>query len=289
MGASLALAGMTGCKPVRSDDVVPFVNRPDGFIEGRTEHYATAVLFDGYAQPVLATTSAGRPIKLDGNPEHPAFRGGSTPFMQAAILDLYDPDRSQAPLMGGHSASWADFDGQMARWRAEWAKNGGAGLRILVGPTTSPTLFRQIAELRTALATGARASVRSDSAPMTRRRPSASGRIARRPKSSSASTTICWGPGPSQAIHGRAWGERHGDAPANGRLRLFMAETTPTQTGAKADAQPGRAAFAIADACAGRRGGCRRQWRRGRADRRGVDLGEAGRRGACERARAIAC
>ena len=85
MGASLALAGMTGCKPVRSDDVVPFVNRPDGFIEGRTGHYATAVLFDGYAQPVLATTSAGRPIKLDGNPDHPAFRGGSTPFMQAAI------------------------------------------------------------------------------------------------------------------------------------------------------------------------------------------------------------
>ena len=127
MGASLALAGMTGCKPVRSDDVVPFVNRPDGFIEGRTGHYATAVLFDGYAQPVLATTSAGRPIKLDGNPDHPAFRGGSTPFMQAAILDLYDPDRSQAPLMGGHPASWADFDGQMARWRAEWAANRRRG------------------------------------------------------------------------------------------------------------------------------------------------------------------
>ena len=114
MGASLALAGMSGCKPVRSDDVVPFVNRPGGFIEGRVEHYATAVLFEGFAQPVLATTSAGRPIKLDGNPEHPAFRGGSTPFMQAAILDLYDPDRSQAPLAGGHPASWADFDGQMA-------------------------------------------------------------------------------------------------------------------------------------------------------------------------------
>ncbi|HYX47204.1 MAG TPA: TAT-variant-translocated molybdopterin oxidoreductase, partial [Sphingomicrobium sp.] len=100
MGASLALAGMAGCKPVRSDDVVPFVNRPEGYLEGRTDHYATAVLFEGFAQPVLATTSAGRPIKLDGNPEHPAFRGGSTPFMQASILDLYDPDRSQAPMFG---------------------------------------------------------------------------------------------------------------------------------------------------------------------------------------------
>ena len=151
MGASLALAGMAGCKPARSDEVVPFVNRPEGFLEGRVDHYATAVPFDGYAQPVIATTSAGRPIKLDGNPEHPAFRGGSTPFMQAAILDLYDPDRSQEPLMGGHPASWADFDGQMARWRSAWGASGGAGLRILIGPTSSPTLLRQIAELKSAL------------------------------------------------------------------------------------------------------------------------------------------
>src|SRR6185437_13489142 len=151
MGASLALAGMSGCKPVRSDDVVPFVSRPEGLLEGRVDHYATAVLFDGFAQPVLATTSAARPIKLDGNPEHPAFRGGSTPFMQAAILDLYDPDRSQAPVFGGHSASWADFDGQMARWREQWRTSKGAGLRILVGPTTSPTLIRQLTQLQAAL------------------------------------------------------------------------------------------------------------------------------------------
>ena len=151
MGASLALAGMSGCKPVRSDDVVPFVNRPEGYLEGRVDHYATAILFEGYAQPVLATTSAGRPIKLDGNPDHPAFRGGSTPFMQAAILDLYDPDRSQAPLMGGHAASWADFEGQMVKWRASWRQSQGAGLRMLIAPTTSPTLLRQITELKSAL------------------------------------------------------------------------------------------------------------------------------------------
>ena len=234
MGASLALAGMSGCKPARSDDVVPFVNRPDGFIEGRTAHYATAVLFDGYAQPVLATTSAGRPIKLDGNPDHPAFRGGSTPFMQAAILDLYDPDRSQAPLMGGHPASWADFDGQMTRWRSEWAKSGGAGLRVLIGPTTSPTMLRQIAELRGALPQ-ARVHLFD---PIVAYAVDATPRL--RPDLSVAQVVVSLdddllGPGPSQAIHGRIWGERHGDAPANGRLRLFMAESTPTQTGAKAD------------------------------------------------------
>ena len=105
MGASLALAGMSGCKPVRSDDVVPFVNRPEGFLEGRTDHYATAVLFDGFAQPVVATTSAGRPIKLDGNPEHPAFRGGSTPFMQAASTKLQSMTAVRTRRTGARSGS----------------------------------------------------------------------------------------------------------------------------------------------------------------------------------------
>jgi MoCo/4Fe-4S cofactor protein with predicted Tat translocation signal len=234
MGASLALAGMSACKPVRSDDVVPFVNRPEGVLNGRTDHYATAVFFDGFAQPVLATTSAGRPIKLDGNPQHPAFRGGSTPFMQAAILDLYDPDRSQEPLMSDRPASWADFDGQMVNWRAAWRANGGAGLRILVGPTTSPTLLRQVAELKSAFPQ-ARVHLFD---------PLAGNDGALRPKFDAAQVVVSldddWlGPGPSQAINGRLWGERHGNLDTSQRMRLFMAETTPTQTGAKADRRIG--------------------------------------------------
>jgi len=238
MGASLALAGMAGCKPVRSDDVVPFVNRPEGLLEGRTEHYATAVPFDGFAQPVVATTSGGRPIKLDGNPEHPAFRGGSTPFMQAAILDLYDPDRSQAPLAGGRPASWGDFDGQMAKWRAAWAQSRGAGLRILIGPTSSPTLLRQIAELKAALPQ-ARVHLFDPLSgyagePPTRLRPN----LANAEVVVSLDDDLL-GPGAMQAINARAWGERHGDLDVSNRMRLYVAETTPTQTGAKADRRIG--------------------------------------------------
>jgi len=236
MGASLAFAGMSACKPARSDDAVPFVNRPEGYLEGRADHYATAVLFEGHAQPVVAATSAGRPIKLDGNPEHPAFRGGSTPFMQAAILDLYDPDRSQEPLFGGHPASWGDFDGQMAKWRAAWRANAGAGLRLLIGPTTSPTLLRQIAELTSALP---RARVHLFD-PLGGYAGEAPERL--RPKLENAEVVVSLdddllGPGAAQAIHARSWASRHGDAPQ--RMRLFMAETTPTQTGAKADRRLG--------------------------------------------------
>jgi molybdopterin-containing oxidoreductase family iron-sulfur binding subunit len=238
MGASLALAGMSGCKPVRSDDVVPFVNHPQNYLEGRTEHYATAVPFEGYAQPVLATTSAGRPIKLDGNPEHPAFRGGSTPFMQAAILDLYDPDRSQAPLMNGRPASWGDVDGQMARWRTAWQANGGAGLRILIGPTTSPTLLRQIDALKSGLPQ-ARVHLFD---PLAGYGGGAQQQF--RPNLEAAEVVVSLdddllGPGAMQAINARAWGLRHGSLDTSQRMRLFVAETTPTQTGAKADRRIG--------------------------------------------------
>jgi Fe-S-cluster-containing dehydrogenase component len=238
MGASLALAGMSGCKPVRSDDVVPFVNRPEGYLKGRVDHYATAVLFDGFAQPVLATCVAGRPIKLDGNPEHPAFRGGSTPFIQAAILDLYDPDRSQEPLTGGHPASWADFDGQMARCRGAWRANRGEGLRILIGPTSSPTLLRQIDELK-ALLPQARVHLFDPLSGYAGATPQQL-----RPKLEAAEVVVSLdddllGPGEMQAINARAWSERHGDVARDKRMRLFVAETTPTQTGAKADRRLG--------------------------------------------------
>ena len=238
MGASLALAGMSGCKPARSDDVVPFVNRPEGYLEGRVDHYATAVLFEGYAQPVLATTSAGRPIKLDGNPEHPAFRGGSTPFMQAAILDLYDPDRSQEPLFGGHPASWDAFDGAVAKWKTGWRASGGAGLRLLIGPTTSPTLLRQIAEVKRTLPQ-ARVHLFDPLGGYT-----GEPRPRLRPRLENAEVVVSLdddllGPGPAQAINARAWGDRHGDLDVRNRMRLFVAETTPTQTGAKADRRLG--------------------------------------------------
>jgi len=98
MGASLLLAGLTGCGDDRVDLALPYVNSPEAMVPGVPRLYATAIPFEGYIQPVLATTHAGRPTKLDGNPQHPVSTGASDPFTQAAVLQLYDPDRSQTPL-----------------------------------------------------------------------------------------------------------------------------------------------------------------------------------------------
>lgn len=92
----MAAAGLAGCKPKITETIVPYVRQPAEVIPGRPLYFATSMTLAGYAQGVIATSREGRPIKLDGNPDHPANLGSSDVFLQAAILDMYDPDRSQA-------------------------------------------------------------------------------------------------------------------------------------------------------------------------------------------------
>src|ERR1043165_854616 len=99
--ASLALAGLTAStrQPVR--EILPYVKQPEELVPGEPLFYATSMCLGGYATGVLAKSHEGHPIKVDGSPEHPASLGGSSIWMQASILDLYDPDRAQAVLCNG--------------------------------------------------------------------------------------------------------------------------------------------------------------------------------------------
>ena len=99
MGASLALAGigLTGCRrPLLN--MVPFSKGVEWEIPGNALHYATAMPRRAGALPLVATCYNGRPTKLEGNPVVPGFTGSTDHLGQAAILDLYDPDRSKAIL-----------------------------------------------------------------------------------------------------------------------------------------------------------------------------------------------
>src|SRR5688572_28917427 len=109
MGASIALAGVAGCTYKPEEKIVPYVNQPEQVVPGRPLYFATVQTRNGYARGVLVESHEGRPTKIEGNPQHPASLGSSDVHMQASLLDLYDPDRSQTVTRAGREATWSDF------------------------------------------------------------------------------------------------------------------------------------------------------------------------------------
>jgi len=144
MAASAALAGLTGCTKMPEQKIVPYVTPPEEIIPGRPLFYATSLTQDGIASGVLVESHMGRPTKIEGNPEHPGSLGATDVPTQAAILGLYDPDRSQTIIREGHISSWGAFVNMVNDLRTNFATNKGEGLRILTGTITSPTLAAQI-------------------------------------------------------------------------------------------------------------------------------------------------
>jgi molybdopterin-containing oxidoreductase family iron-sulfur binding subunit len=150
MGASLALAGLTGCTRQPEETIVPYVKPPEDMVPGRPLFFATAVTDGGYAKGVIVETHMGRPTKVEGNPDHPASLGATDVFGQASVLDLYDPDRSQTLTYLGEIRPWGSFLAAVkAALDGQRAAQGG-GLRLLTETVTSPTLAAQIQELLTA-------------------------------------------------------------------------------------------------------------------------------------------
>ena len=145
MGASVALAGLTGCRPP-AEQIVPYVNQPENLIPGKPIYFATAMPLSGYARGVLVESHMYRPTKIEGNPEHPASRGASDAFMQASILNLYDPDRSQVVRRMGEISTWSEFVAALQPILTA-AKTNGAGLRILTQTITSPSLGAQMQQV----------------------------------------------------------------------------------------------------------------------------------------------
>jgi len=245
MGASLALAGLTGCTRQPEEKIVPYVKAPEEVVPGRALFFATAVIDGGYAKGVLVESHMGRPTKVEGNPDHPASLGATDVFGQASVLDLYDPDRSQTLTYLGEIRPWGSFLAAVkAAVDAQRASQGG-GLRILTETVTSPTLAAQIEELLaahpsarwhqydpvgadsvragTALALGASSAVLYDL--------------------DKADVVLCLdadfvGAGPANLRLIRAFASRRrlgGEQSPAGMNRLYVAESSPSLTGSLAD------------------------------------------------------
>jgi len=141
MGASMALAGLAGCTKQPDEPIYPYVKQPEDLILGKPMYFATAHPFVTGAVPLLVKCDQFRPIKIDGNPEHPYNQGSSDPFTQATLLDLYDPDRSQHVTYRGENREWAEFIVGL-REKVISTKDG-TGIYFLSETITSPTLARQ--------------------------------------------------------------------------------------------------------------------------------------------------
>jgi molybdopterin-containing oxidoreductase family iron-sulfur binding subunit len=231
------------------------VNTPENVQPGKAKWYASAVTLNGFAQPVLGKTYVGRPVKLEGNPDHPLTRGAGDAFLQAALLGLYDPERSQAPRHLGRPASWTAFDAAMGAEARALDALQGEGFRLLTGTVTSPTLTRQIAELLGRWPK-ARWHVLE---PINEDQRLAATRLAfGRPlqmhyQLDQAEAVVSFdddllGPGPRQAVQARLWAERRLAFQAGeGASRLFVAEPMPSLTGIRAEQRLVASAGSVAD------------------------------------------
>ena len=239
MGASLALAGLTACRWPK-ERIVPFASRPEGFVPGVPQRYATAFEVAGSALGMLVTSFDGRPIKAEGNPGHPDSLGALPAVAQASVLELYDPDRSRRLLErssgGEFPRSWADFETAIAA-RCEAP---GRGLAVLAESSSSPTLAwlrerfgRERPEARWYEYEAASRDAEREGLALAFGRP-----LRLDPRLESVRVLACFDADPlfdhPAAVRlARSFAERR--VPAPDMLRLYVAEPAYTLTGGKAD------------------------------------------------------
>ncbi len=151
-GASAALAA-EGCARRPVEKILPYSKAPEHVMPGVPTHYATVRQYRGDAIGLLVESHEGRPTKIEGNPDHPSSSGATDLWSQAAVYELYDPDRSPTPMRGGRVpatpgvgshqvATWGELDAALGDVARNSQADSGAKLRILVEPTNSPTFLR---------------------------------------------------------------------------------------------------------------------------------------------------
>lgn len=137
-GFSFAGTVIAGCQQSSVEKAIPFLIKPEEVTPGVATWYATTCSGCNAACGVMAKNRDGRPIKLEGNPEHPLSHGGLCAIGQASLLSLYDSQRLRHPMVGGREATWDEADRVIMEELAKIKASGGA-VRVLSGSVASPT------------------------------------------------------------------------------------------------------------------------------------------------------
>ncbi len=99
LGATGATTAVVGCSSEKVGKLIPYVVSPDNTVPGVSQYYATTCRECATACGVMAEVRDGRPIKLDGNPDHPMSRGAICSVGLSAVQGLYNPDRYRTPMV----------------------------------------------------------------------------------------------------------------------------------------------------------------------------------------------
>jgi len=143
MGASMALGGLAACR--RPEEViVPYTQAPEAVVPGKPLFFSTSMSMMGTAIGLVVETHEGRPTKIEGNPRHPESLGSTSTFVQASVLDMYDPDRSQGPRERGQARTWDEASTFLRKLGDDARKTNGKGLALLLDDHRSPTVAAQV-------------------------------------------------------------------------------------------------------------------------------------------------
>ena len=144
-GFSFIGAVAASCSRAPAPSAIPYVQQPEHLVPGRPILYASTCEACEARCGLLVTTRDGRPLKIEGNPDHPLSNGATCAVGQASILGLYDGERLAYPTRRGQRSTWSDVDKEIATSLDRIRQQGGA-VRILTPTITSPTTSALIAE-----------------------------------------------------------------------------------------------------------------------------------------------
>ncbi len=123
LGATLAVGGTACYRP--SQKIVPYVRRPPEVTPGNPLHFASAYALEGYGTGLLVESHAGRPTKVEGNPDHPDSLGATGVFEQALPSGCTTTTGPRACATRAAGLAWRSLLIVLAQHAERLAADGG--------------------------------------------------------------------------------------------------------------------------------------------------------------------
>ncbi len=137
-GFSMSLVALGGCGRAPVETALPLVVSAEGLVPGRMLSYASTCAGCPAGCGLLVGVRDGRPLKMEGMPEHPLSHGGLCAIGQALPLGLYDSQRLSFPTADGKQSDWDVVDKEIIRRLSDGANQGT--VVVVTSTVTSPTL-----------------------------------------------------------------------------------------------------------------------------------------------------